>query len=123
MAMSSLVPAPSNTEYARPSCSRRTAPGASPPGYACTTSLAPQHLSTIDADEVALGDVDHHLGTGLVDQRDARRGQEQWSHVGVTTGDEAARVHDCRDSGEHEVLGRDPVEVVVVDDRDVARLE
>ena len=80
-------------------------------------------VAPVDPQGVALADAVHHLGADLVDERDAGRGQQEGAEVGVAAGDGAGRVHHRRRLGPDEPLGRHPVEVLVVDDGDLARLE
>ena len=63
------------------------------------------------------------VGADLVDQRDPGRGQQERAHVRIAAGDEGAALTTAPTSASMSVLGRDPVEVVVVDHGDVARLE
>ena len=58
-----------------------------------------------------------------VEQRDAGRGHEQRAEVRVAAADGRGGVDHRAGPGLHERLGRHAVEVVVVDDRDLARLD
>ena len=81
------------------------------------------HVAPLHPQDVALDDAVHHLGAHLVDQGDAGRGQQEGPEVGVAAGDGAGGVDHRRRLGPDEALGRHPVEVLVVDHRDLARLE
>ena len=77
----------------------------------------------VDADLHALLDGGEDLGADVVQQHDAVRDEQIRAEVRVTPGDARLRVDDGGDLGRHERLGRDPVEVDMVDHRDVAGVE
>ena len=65
-----------------------------------------------------------HLRADVVDQRDPGAGEQLGAEVGVAAGDERRRVHHGHARrASTQRLGGDPVEVEVVDDRDVAGLQ
>ena len=72
-----------------------------------------------DAQPVALGDR-HDVGAEVVDQRDARLDEDLRAEVRVAAGRRAGGVEHGGGLAGDERLGGDPVEVQVVDDRDVA---
>ena len=59
----------------------------------------------------------------VVDEQHARAHEAQRTAVRVAAGDRRRRVHHRDDPGVDQPVGRDPVEVGVVDDGDVTRLE
>ena len=59
----------------------------------------------------------------VVDEGDAGLDDAQRPGVRVAPGDRLVGVHDRDDAARHEAVGRDPVEVAMVDDRDLAGLE
>jgi len=70
-----------------------------------------------------LANVFDHLVAGPVDERDARLDDPNRAAVRIAPRDRGVRVHHGRDPCRDETFGRDPVEVPVVDHRDVAGLE
>src|SRR3712207_1137356 len=77
----------------------------------------------MEPDDVALVEGGQHVGTDVVQQRDPGLVDDLRPEVGVAAGDAAARVHDGSRPAGDERLTRDRVDVRVVDDRDVARLQ
>ena len=81
------------------------------------------HLATADLDVLAVAQAIEEGVVGEVDEVDARLDEEQRAHVRVGVARGLAAVEDAADAGRDEVLGRDAIEALVVDDRDVARRE
>ena len=85
--------------------------------------LAPPQVVADEAQLLPLVDEVDDLGPDVVDERDARLGDEQRPDVGVATGERRRSVDDRRRSGPDQVLGRHPVDVGVVDHGDVTGAE
>lgn len=77
----------------------------------------------LDAHRVTLTDPLEDALTEVVEQRDARRDQHLRPEVGVTAGDRRLGVQHRADTDRDERVGGDPVQVDVVEDRDVAGAE
>src|SRR5690606_4354933 len=78
-----------------------------------------EHVGPVHRHRHALGDLVHHRGPDVVDERDAGLAEQQRPQVGVAAGDRPRGVHDGRGRGVDERLGGDAVEVGVVDHRDL----
>jgi hypothetical protein len=85
--------------------------------------LARSSVTILDAQDVALVDALHHLTAGVVDERDARLDQPLRPEVGIATRDRRHGVDHGYGPAGDEAIGRHPVEILVVDHRDLTRLE
>ena len=83
--------------------------------------VARHHAVGLDVHDLTLGDR-HHLGPDVVDERDARLDDPDRPAVRVPARDRRRRVDHRAHAGGDEALGRDPVDVGVVDHRDLAGL-
>jgi hypothetical protein len=81
--------------------------------------LAPVDRAALDADRLALAQPVEQLVAQVVDERDAGLDEHLGAEVRVPAGDGRFGVEHRRDPGGHQGVGRDPVEVDVVDDGDV----
>ena len=88
-----------------------------------TTVGADEHPVAVDGDRRPLVDRLHHLGADVVDQGDAGLAEQQRPEVRVAAGDRGGGVDHRHRGGVDQRLGRHPVEVLVVDHRDVAGLQ
>jgi hypothetical protein len=86
------------------------------------TVRAVQHLA-VESHLIAFGDAGEHLAAGVVHQRDAGLDQEPRAEVRVPAGARLGRVDDGGDLAGDELVRAHPVQVGVVDDRDVARAQ
>ncbi len=77
----------------------------------------------VQPDGLALADLVEHLGADIIDQRDARLDQQLRAEIGVPAADAGGRVDHGRHLQADQRLGADPVQVSVVDDGDLARLQ
>ena len=68
-------------------------------------------------------DLVHDLGPDGVEQRDPGRHDPDRTTVGIAPRDRRSGVHDRGDPRRHQRVGRDPVDVAVIDDCDVARVD
>ena len=84
---------------------------------------ADQHPVAVDRDRRTLVDRLHDLGADVVDEGDAGLAQQQRAQVGVAAADRRGGVDHRDGRGVDQRLGGHPVEVLVVDDRDVARAQ
>src|SRR4051794_25048709 len=82
-----------------------------------------QQLAAGDDDALAPPDAAQHRLPHVVDEGDAGLEQDARAQVRVAPRHRADRVDDGADPGGDERLGADPVQVGVVDDRDLARLQ
>src|SRR6185312_16413328 len=73
-----------------------------------------------DLDLVTVVDLPHHVRADVVEQRDLRGDNALGPTVRIATGDRRAGVDDSGNAARNEPLGGDPVDVLVIDDRDVA---
>jgi hypothetical protein len=78
---------------------------------------------TVDAHRLALAEPVEQLFAEVVEQRDAGLDQHLRAEVGVAPGDRRLRVEHGRHPGRDQRVGRHPVEVDVVDHRDLARTQ
>src|SRR6185312_3047538 len=85
-------------------------------------AVAPE-LTVLEADDVAFVHPVHQLDAHIVEQRDARAHDPDRTSVRVPAGDGLRAVHDRDDALLDQPVGGDAVEVAVVDDRDLARLQ
>ncbi len=76
-----------------------------------------------DANRVAFLDLQQQERPHPVDQRNAHLDQDQRPEIRITPGDRAARVDDRGHAAGNQPLGRDAVEVLVVDDGNLAGLQ
>ncbi len=81
---------------------------------------ANHHGAPLDRHRVAVAKPLEKLSTGHVDQADPGPGEHQRSGVGVATVGGLRGVQHGTHAGRDQLLGRDPVDVEVVDDRNVA---
>jgi len=79
--------------------------------------------AVLDADDVALVESGEDLGSHMVDQWDPGSGDDLRAEVRVAAGDRLRHVDHRSDPAAHQRLSADPVDVDVVDDRDVTGLE
>ena len=77
---------------------------------------------SLDADDVALADPVQQVGADVVEQRDPGLDDADRPAVRVAAGDRRRAFTTATTPGLDEAVGGDPVEVAVVDDRDLARL-
>ena len=82
-------------------------------------AVAGVHAALVHAHACAVLDLLEHLGTGLVDQRDAVGDEHLRPEVGIAAGDRRRRVDDRGDVGLDERVRGDPVQIQSVDDDDV----
>jgi hypothetical protein len=77
----------------------------------------------VQPDHRAVGDLDHHVRAAPINDRDARVEQQLRAEVRVPAGDAHRGVDDRRDLPPDQLLGADPVQVGMIDDGDLARIE
>ena len=85
-------------------------------------AVAPE-LALLDAHDVAFVHAIHAVDTDVVEEDDPRADDADGPPVRVTPRDRRRAVHHRDHAGFDEAVGRDAVEIAVVDDRDVARLQ
>ena len=85
--------------------------------------VATPDLGAFDTNLLALAQAVEHVLTGSVDERDAGLHDANRAAVRVAARDRLTGVHDRGYAGSDEPFRGDPVEVPMVDDGDVARLE
>ena len=86
-------------------------------------ALATEQRRVLEAYGVALADLGEDLHTNLVDEGDAGRHENARPEVGVAPADRRRDVHHRGHAGRDQRLRAHPVEVEVVEDRDVAAAE
>ncbi len=104
-------------------CERRLEPGGlegSPVGEA---RAVPEDARAADGHGLAVADLVEELRSGRVDQPDAAAHKEQRAGIREATGLRAGHVHDDAHARLEQLLGRDAVDVLVIDDRDVTGAE
>ena len=85
-------------------------------------SVSPD-LATVDPEVIAVGDLLEELCAGRVDQPHARADELERAGVREASRGRGCDVDDDADAARGELLGRDAVDVGVIDDRDVVRAE
>ena len=85
--------------------------------------VADEDRVALDPHVYALAQRAEQVLAEVVDQRDAGLDQRLGAEIRVATGDRRLRVEDGGHADRDQRVGRDTVEVDVVDDRDVARAQ
>jgi hypothetical protein len=80
-------------------------------------------LPAADDDRVAVLQLVEQRGARRVDEQHPGLDEQQRAHVGVAVRRRAGSVDDRLDTARDQILGRDAVEVLVIDDRDIMRLQ
>ncbi len=115
----------SSASVTRLCCSRRASASSSARSSRPATSRVPfrKRPGAAHGQHLAVADLLEEVGAGRVDQADAAADEQQRAGVRKSAGLRLGDVDDDADAGLQQLLGRDAVEVGVVDDRDVVGRE
>ena len=115
----------SSASVTRPCCSASAPASSRSPSVrpVASAGAVPEEARAAHRQPLAVRDLVEEVDVGDVDQPDAAAHEQQRAGVRVAPGLRAGDVDDDADARLDELLGRDAVEVGVVDDRDVVRLE